>query len=323
MPHQLAARPLSIPQLGAPPALHGESRAGEHTRVSPGINGASTMLISCLHQCWVLLVLDNAGTAWHRLLQCSCGVLVCPFALLNCPCSRDGGYGRGQHVPHQGSGLSWSLWVLLGMQWISNQLPHTWRGCAKLGAPLTHPDFGGVCVVVTIPLACTLRHELTQVSYFCRQQSGRTWRKMQLFPMAETNLPSLTAAAKRARYLSLFLAILFLPTRPQGLNHSSPKAKSRAWASSPATPCCHPANNRLGVAASSPTAGPEKPAGLGVARKTAGCRAEPGLGAGACWLPALSPQCCSGKNFSGSFQTANPKGACVVETCSVKPGLAA
>lgn len=49
------------------------------------------------------------------------------------------------------------------------------------------------------------------------------------------------------RYLSLFLAILFLPTRPQCLNHSSPKAKSGAWASSPATPCCHPANNRLGV----------------------------------------------------------------------------
>lgn len=70
---------------------------------------------------------------------------------------------------------------------------------------------------------------------------------MQLFPMAETNLPSLSAAAKREHYLSLFLAILFLPTRPQGLNYSSPKAKSGAWASSPATPCSHLANNRLGV----------------------------------------------------------------------------
>lgn len=153
----------------------------------------------------------------------------------------------GQHDPHQGSGLIRSLWVLLGMQWISNQLPRTWRGCAKLGAPLTHPDFGEVCNVVTIPLACAARNELTRVPYFCRQRSGRTWRKMQFFPMAETNLRSLTAAVKREHYLSLFLAILFLPTRPQGLNHSSPKAKSGAWASSPATPCCHPANNRLGV----------------------------------------------------------------------------
>lgn len=101
--------------------------------------------------------------------------------------------------------------------------------------------------MVTIPLACAAGHDLTQVPYFCRQPSGRTWRKMQPFPMAETNLPSLTAAVKREHYLSLFLAILFLPTRPQGLNHSSPKAKSGAWASSPATPCCHPANNRLGV----------------------------------------------------------------------------
>lgn len=101
--------------------------------------------------------------------------------------------------------------------------------------------------MVRISLACTPRHLLTLVPYFCRQRYGRTWRKMQLFPMAETNLSSLTAAAKRKHYLSLFLAILFLPTRPQGINHSSPKAKRGAWASSPATPCCHPANNRLGV----------------------------------------------------------------------------
>lgn len=263
MLHRPAAGPLGIPRLGTAPGLHGESRAGEYRRVSPAVSGVSSILTSHLRQCWALVVLDNAGTAWHRLLQHGCGVPVCPFVLLSCPCSRDSGYRRGQHVPHQGSGLIRSPWVLLGMQWISNQLPRTWRGCAKLGAPLAYPDFGGACIAVMIPLACTLRHELTRVPYFCRQQPGRTWRKMQLFPMAETNLPSLTAAAKREHYLYLFLAILFLPTRPQGPNHSSPTAKSRAWASSPATPCCHPANNRLGVPHPLPAPAPQSLPALG------------------------------------------------------------
>lgn len=106
----------------------------------------------------------------------------------------------------------WSHPEALGaaeMQWISHQLPCTLRGCVKLGTPLTHPDFGGAAIVVTVPLACTLKHELTRIPYFCRQQSGRTRRKMQLFPMAETNLPSLTAAVKKAHYLCSWLSCFY------------------------------------------------------------------------------------------------------------------
>jgi len=228
--------------------------------------------------------------------------------------------------------------VLPGMQWISHQLPRTWRGYAKLGALFKVPsnpyksfsDFGGARIMVTIPAACAPRHELTRVPYFCRQQSGRTWRKTQLFPTAETNLPGLTAAARRQHYLSLFLAILFLPTRPQGLNRSSPKAKSGAWASSPATPCCHPANNRLGVPHPLPAPAPRSCRPWGGSRDNGvPCRAEPcpaRAGSRGCWLPALSPRCCSGKDLSGSFQTANPKGACTaraVETRGVNLCLAA
>lgn len=95
------------------------------------------------------------------------------------------------------------------LQWISHQLPCTLRGCVKLGTPLTHPDFGGVSIVVTVPLACTLKYELTWVPYFCRHQSGRTWRKMQLLPMAETNLSSPTAAVKKAHYLCSWLSCFY------------------------------------------------------------------------------------------------------------------
>lgn len=63
--------------------------------------------------------------------------------------------------------------------------------------------------MVTVPLACMLKYELTRVPYFCRQKSGRTWRKMQLLPMAETNLSSLTAAVKKAHYLCSWLSCFY------------------------------------------------------------------------------------------------------------------
>lgn len=195
------------------------------------------------------------------------------------------------------------------MQQISNQLPRTWRRCAKLGGPLTQPDFGGAFIVVRISLARTPRHVLTWVPYFCRQQSGRTWRKMQLFPMAETNLSSLTAAAKRKHYLSLFLAILFLPTRPQGINHSSPKAKRGAWASSPATPCCHPANNRLGVPHPLPAPAPRS---LLASVWVVGQR-----GAGPSWgllLARSVPTMLQLKEFIWLFSSSKPQG-CTFSLC--------
>lgn len=91
MPHRPAARPLGIPWLGAAPAPCREGRVGERMLLSPGTSGVSTILTSCLRQCWALLVPDNAGTAQHRLLQCRHGVLMCPFTLLTCVCSKDCG----------------------------------------------------------------------------------------------------------------------------------------------------------------------------------------------------------------------------------------
>lgn len=209
-------------------------------------------------------------------MGCVC-VCVCPVL-----CLSDRAPESGCRRVH----LDQSLWVLLGVPWVSDHLSLTWRGCAKQAALLARPNFGGGCSVVSVPPACSPRRELARGPLFLQTA---VWQNMEENAALSygRDKSQLAAAAEGGHCLSLFLAILFLPTRPRGLNRSSPKAKSGAWASSPATPCCHPANNRLGVPHPLPAPAPRSLPAAGLPRDRAAepSRAEPGLGP----EPARSP----------------------------------
>lgn len=158
---------------------------------------------------------------------------MCPFALFECPFSR-----LGRRRVH----LAQSLRVLLDEKGSQQTITYL-EGIHRAGSSPCTPLFWrrlycGYHSSISLAEARIHARPLFLQTTIWQNTEGNTilsYGRVQ---------PRRGAAASGGRYLSLFLAILFLPTRPQSLHRSAPTAKSRAWASSPATPRCHSANNR-------------------------------------------------------------------------------
>lgn len=158
---------------------------------------------------------------------------MCPFALFECPFSRLG---------HRRVHLAQSLRVLLDEKGSQQTITYL-EGMHRAGSSPCTPLFWrrlycGYHSSISLAEARIHARPLFLQTTIWQNTEGNTilsYGRVQ---------PRRGAAASGGRYLSLFLAILFLPTRPRSLHRSAPTAKSRAWASSPATPRCHSANNR-------------------------------------------------------------------------------